>query len=169
MEKVKAKIDATLASIDKVRAYQLEGSNNPLFKARTSYGVDEHNRRQGSCNAKEILIRGDCDNPHPDRTDCKIDCMKGCTLIEIKPKSQRELGFRQAAAYLEALETKFARDKRDMFKQRDLAYFEQCVSSDGTHLAISTDVDTYDFCEGITADALVAPVPAVDVASEAAE
>ena len=56
MEKLKAKIDAAMASIDKVRAYQVEGSSNPLFKARTSYGVAEHSRRQGSCDAKEILI-----------------------------------------------------------------------------------------------------------------
>lgn len=169
MEKAKAKIDAAIASIDKVRAYQLEGSNNPLFKARASYGVDEHARRQGSCNAKEITISGDCDNPHPDRTDCRIDCMKGCTLIEIKPKSQMALGGRQAAAYVAALQKKFARDKRDMFKERGLAYFEQCVSSDGARLELSEYVEPYDFCEGITADTLAAPVSAVDVASEVAE
>lgn len=169
MEKVKAKIDAAIASIDKVRAYQLEGSNNPLFKARTSYGVDEHARRQSGCDAKEITIKGDCDNPHPDRTDCRIDCMKGCTLIEIKPKSQSTLGDNQARAYIAALEKKYARDKRDMFKERGLAYFEQCVSSDGSRLVIAKDVETYDFCEGITADTLVAPVPPVDVASEVGE
>lgn len=169
MEKVKAKIDAAIASIDKVRAYQLEGSNNPLFKAQSSYGVAEHARRQESCDAKEILIKGDCDNPHPKRTDCKIDCMKGCTLIEIKPESQGELGTRQANAYLEALQRKFARDKLDMFKQPGMAYFERCLAPDKAALAIEVEIEPYDFCEGITNDELGGVVPQVDVASEAAE
>lgn len=36
-------------------------------------------------------------------------------------------------------------------------------------LLITTQVEPYDFCEGITADARVAPVPPVDVAAEVAE
>jgi hypothetical protein len=36
-------------------------------------------------------------------------------------------------------------------------------------LLITPPVEPYDFCEGITADTLVAPVPPVDVASELGE
>ncbi|MEQ1735424.1 MAG: hypothetical protein ABL886_03205 [Rhodoglobus sp.] len=169
MDKVKAKIDAAMASIDKIKAYQLQGSNNPLFKAQTSYGVAEHARRQGGCSAKEITIRGDCDNPHPKRTDCRIDCMKGCLLVEIKPRSQMELGQDQADAYLLGLLTKFARSKLDMFKESGMAYFEQCLNPDKSALVIKTLVDPYDFCEGMTNDELEVIVPSVDVASEVGE
>jgi hypothetical protein len=168
MEKVKAKIDAAIASIDKVRAYQLQGSNNPLLKAYASYGQAEHGRRQGSCDAKEILIQGDCDNPHPKRTDCKLDCMRGCTVVEIKPDSQKSLGFDQANAYRTALIRKYAREKDAMFRG-SLSYFSQCVSSDRSELVLRVDVDDYPFCAGITAETLVAPVPEPAVAAEAGE
>jgi len=48
-----------------------------------------------------------------------------------------------------------------MFKENGLSYFEQCLSDDKRTLKIFTDVDTYDFCEGMTADKLVEPVPTV--------
>jgi len=48
-----------------------------------------------------------------------------------------------------------------MFKENGLGYFEQCLSSDKTALKLFTAVDTYDFCEGMTADKLVEPVPVV--------
>jgi hypothetical protein len=168
MEKVKARIDATMSSLDKVRAHQLQGANNPLLKAYASYGQAEHGRRQGSCDAKEILIQGDCDNPHPKRTDCKLDCMRGCTVVEIKPDSQKSLGFDQANAYRTALIRKYAREKDAMFRG-SLSYFSQCVSSDRSELVLRVDVDDYPFCAGITAETLVAPVPEPAVAAEAGE
>lgn len=170
MEKVKAKIDAAIASIDKIRAYQLQGSNNPLFKAQATYGQQEHARRQSGCQASEVLIDDDyCDNPHPDRDDCKLDCMKGCTLIEIKPVSQRSLGDRQAKAYLDGLQKMFRLRGMDMFKERGMSYFQSCLSDDRKELDIDWKTETYDFCEGMTPDRLRVDVPAVDVSSEAAE
>ena len=161
MEKVKQRIIDTIASITKIKEEQLAGSNNPLFKAQASYGVSAHESKQGSCNAKEIAIKDDCDNPHPKRKDCRLDCMKGCTIVEIKPKSQEPLGERQANAYEDALHKKFARKGLDMFKENGLSYFEQCLSSDKTKLVLTVAVETYDFCEGMTADKLVEPVPVV--------
>ena len=48
-----------------------------------------------------------------------------------------------------------------MFKENGLSYFEQCLSSDKTKLVLTVAVETYDFCEGMTADKLVEPVPVV--------
>ncbi|MEZ4402579.1 MAG: hypothetical protein R3B06_21325 [Kofleriaceae bacterium] len=47
-----------------------------------------------------------------------------------------------------------------MFKQSGMAYFEQCLNSDKTQLVLAVAVETYDFCEGMTADKLLEPVPA---------
>ncbi len=159
MEKVKQRITDAIASITKIKEEQLAGSNNPLFKAQASYGVSKHESMQGSCNAKEITIRDYCKNPHPKRKDCRLDCMKGCTVIEIKPKSQRDLGGYQADAYVDGLEKMFAAKGMDMFKQDRMGYFEQCLNSDKTKLVLTRDVETYDFCEGMTAEKLVEPVP----------
>jgi hypothetical protein len=83
--KVKDGVDAILESIRKVKDYELQGSNNPLLRAYIQYGVDTHKSKQASCDANEILIRsGYCDNPNPKRKDCKLDCVKGCTIVEIK-------------------------------------------------------------------------------------
>ena len=40
-----------------------------------------------------------------------------------------------------------------------MGYFEQCLNSDKTKLVLTRDVETYDFCEGMTAEKLVEPVP----------
>jgi hypothetical protein len=170
MEKVKQRITETMASLDKVKAYQLEGSNNPLLKAQASYGVTAHTNKQSGCDAKEITISGDyCRNPNPKRNDCRLDCMKGCTVVEIKPDSQEPLGYRQADAYQKGLEKMFAALGSNMFNEREMKYFRQCMSSDGKSLELRQHVETYDFCNGITADKIVAAVPSVNVSSEVAE
>jgi len=64
-------------------------------------------------------------------------------------------------AYEDPLHKKFARKGLDMFKENGLSYFEQCLSSDKTKLVLTVAVETYDFCEGMTADKLVEPVPVV--------
>ena len=166
MEKVKQRITDAIASITKIKEEQLAGSNNPLFKAQASYGVSKHESLQGSCNAKEITIRDDCKNPHPKRKDCRLDCMKGCTIVEIKPKSQESLGLEQAQAYQAALIKKFSRKGVDMFNETGLGYFERCLSDDKKTLDLDTHVETYDFCEGMTADKLVEPVPTVSFDSD---
>ncbi|MCE9576959.1 MAG: hypothetical protein K8W52_27685 [Deltaproteobacteria bacterium] len=82
--KVKDAVDKILVSIAKLKDYQLLGSNNPLFKAQADYGVTKHADMQRSCEASEIRISGDyCDNPKPNRTDCRLDCVKRCDIVEI--------------------------------------------------------------------------------------
>lgn len=168
MEKVKVRINETIASLDKVKSYQLEGSNNPLLKAQAAYGVDKHEDMQDSCDAKEITIKKEfCDNPNPKREACRLDCMKGCTVVEIKPDTQKVMGERQAVAYRKGLLKMFALKGVDMFKEGRMSYFQKCLSEDKTSLDLEWNVEDYNFCSGITPDKLVGEVPRVDVASEA--
>lgn len=168
MEKVKVRISETIASLDKVKSYQLEGSNNPLLKAQAAYGVDKHEDMQDSCDAKEITIKeAYCKNPNPKRKDCRLDCMKGCTVIEIKPEGQEEMGERQVSAYSTALKKMYTEKGADMFQEGRMSYFQKCLSEDKASLDLRMKVDTYNFCTGITPDKLVGEVPRSNVAAEA--
>jgi hypothetical protein len=94
-----------------------------------------------------------CSNPHPDRSDCRLDCVKSCTIIEIKPNNAGEIamGGRQVLAYKEAFEKMFQREKDNMFTMNSgrYAHLQRCVSSPGTSsasLRLETFVETYGFC-----------------------
>ena len=148
--KVIAAVDTILASIAAVKEHQLLGANDPLLKARAAYGVAEHHRRQGGCTAKEVPISSSyCDNPHPKRRDCRIDCVKVsgrvCTIVEIKPRGAVELGNQQIRAYEAAVRKLFGEKGRDGFTDR-LAVFRDCIADDGKSIAVKADVDPYDFC-----------------------
>ena len=162
--KVKDGVDKILASIAKVKSHQIEGSNNPMLKTYAAYGVKEHSSRQGSCEAREILISGDyCTNPNPKRRDCKLDCVKGCTIVEIKPRKAEELGWKQSRAYVDGLQKMYAaykKDNKNMFTG-SFARFERCLSSDKSTLNVTPDVDLYDFCP--KAADLAPPIERLDV------
>jgi hypothetical protein len=147
--KVKDGVDKILVSIAKLKSGQLEGSNNPKLKAYAAYGVKEHSSRQGSCDAKEITISGDyCKNPNPKRYDCKMDCVKSCTIVEIKPKDAESLGWQQSRAYVEGLQKMYLAHKKDgknMFTG-SFARLETCLSSDKSTLEVKSAVDLYEFC-----------------------
>lgn len=151
--KVITGVDTILASMEKIKEHQLKGSNDPMLKARADYGVAEHTRRQGNCTAKEVPISG-CRNPHPKRTDCKMDCVivsgTTCTIVEIKPDSAEALGEKQAEAYFTAVKDLFEAKKAAGFTG-GLAVFKQCVSEDGEKLNLAEPrVDAYDFCNGLS-------------------
>jgi hypothetical protein len=158
-------VDDLIASVAKVKEYQLLGSNNPLLKAQADYGTAEHGRRQGKCTAKEIPI-SNCTNPHPRRRDCKMDCVmvssKQCTIIEIKPREAEELGQRQVRAYEQAVLDLFARSGKAGFTDR-LAVFSSCVADDGKALNLTRDVELYDFCSGATQLGPPLPAPSITI------
>ncbi|MBE7449570.1 MAG: hypothetical protein HS111_11935 [Kofleriaceae bacterium] len=162
--KVKDGVDKILASIAKLKSGQLEGSNNPKLKAYAAYGVKEHRSRQDSCDAKEILISGDyCKNPNPKRHDCKLDCVKRCTIVEIKPKDAADLGWKQSRAYVDGLKNMYLAHKRDgknMFTG-PFQRFEACLSSDKATLEVTPNIELYDFCP--KAADLAEPIENVDV------
>lgn len=151
--KVITGVDEILASMEKLKDHQLKGANDPLLKARADYGVAEHARRQGGCKAKEVAISGSyCRNPHPKRTDCRIDCVMvssgTCTIVEIKPDGAKDLGRNQADAYLAGVQNLFDAKKAAGFTG-DLEVFKQCISDDGFSIRLKRDVDPYDFCAGM--------------------
>ena len=92
--------------------------------------------------------------------------MRGCTVVEIKPDTQKALGERQAVAYRKGLMKMFTVKGMDMFKEGRMGYFQKCLSEDKSSLDLEWKVEDYNFCSGITPDKLVAEVPRIDVASE---
>lgn len=126
----------------------LDGSNNPLLKAQAQYGTDMHISLQKSCDASEITISSSyCTNPNRKRRDCKLDCVRGCMIVEIKPDNAaaRALGLEQVNAYKKGLVNMFSASGEDMF-QGKFELFRKCMSSDKKQLVLTTDVEPYKFC-----------------------
>ena len=147
--KTKDAVNEILESISKLKGAQLEGSNNPLLKAQSQYGTDRHIAIQRSCDASEIEISSAyCQNPNPKRRDCKLDCVRGCKIIEIKPDNAAAvaLGQQQANAYKKGLEKMFEGLGESMFKEGRFAVFSKCMSSDKKELKLEALVERYSFC-----------------------
>lgn len=151
--KVKDGVDKILASIAKLKSHQIEGSNNPMLKAYAAYGVKQHDSLQGSCSAKEITISSSyCENPNPKRRDCRLDCVKSCTVVEIKPSGAKSLGERQAEAYWKGLRkmyVEYKKEGKNMFEGK-FSVFKDCEASDKSELKIDYRVEVYDFCPAAT-------------------
>ncbi len=122
-----------------------------MIRAHIEKGKSEHRSRQSGCDMKETLIDSSwCKNPHPHRSDCKLDCVKTCTIIEIKPNNANEIrmGGEQVLAYKNAFEQMWAKKKQDMFTMDSgrYAHLKRCVSSSGTDVRLETFIETYGFC-----------------------
>jgi hypothetical protein len=87
--------------------------------------------------------------------------------VEIKPDSQKDLGERQASAYVEGLQKMFAAKGMNMFKEGRMAYFQKCLSEDKKMLDIDDAVEDYNFCSTMTPSKLAVEIPEANVASEA--
>ena len=146
--KVKDAVDAILRTLASLKEHENLGSNDPLFKAQSEYGVRQHESRQSSlsCDKKELLISSSyCANKVRTGKNCKLDCLKECTIIEIKPEGARDLGETQANAYKKGLESMYASLGDSMFSG-DFSTLKQCVSSDKKSIQLTAKVDTYAFC-----------------------
>jgi hypothetical protein len=91
--------------IEPIKDGEMQGVNHPMVRARIEKGKYEHIPTQASsCDMKEVFISGSyCTNPQPDPTDSKLDCVRGCKVIEIKPNNYEEIqmGRQQVAANAE--------------------------------------------------------------------
>ncbi len=142
--------------VEPVKDGELRGANNPMVRARLLEGKRQHDARQSGCNMKETGIDSSwCKNPHPDRSDCRLDCVKSCTIIEIKPNNagEIEMGAKQVTAYKEAFEKMWRQEGEKMFTMDSgrYAHLQRCVSNPGTpsaSLRLETFVETYAFCQG---------------------
>lgn len=146
--KAKDSVDAILESISKIKDRQLLGSNNPALIARSQYGTSMHKSMQTGCDAREVVVKASyCDNPHPERRDCVIDCIRGCKIVEIKPANSRAeaLGKEQVAAYVVGVKRMYASLGDAMFDGK-LTVLRGCVDRVKNELVVASDVEKYDFC-----------------------
>jgi archaellum component FlaC len=158
--KVKKLIRDAWDKVERVKDGELLGANNPKVRAQIEKGKYEHIRYQASsCDMKEVFISSSyCSNPHPDRSDCRVDCVRGCKVIEIKPNNAAELniGKQQVAAYEAAFQKLFKVDGQNAGKQSAMftmesgryKWLERCVSgSPGSYsLDLTTEIQQYEFC-----------------------
>ena len=145
-------LDKNLANLEKLKSYELLGSNNPAIRAKIEWGKKRHLDLQGSCTYAELAIAsGDCRNEVRPGSGCRLDCVKTgstCTIIEFKPDSDgaKAEGRTQLAMYEAGLQTWYKRDKAALFSAyRDVA---SCENSDKTQLEIRVELVTYEMCSG---------------------
>ena len=151
-KEVIAGLDKNLANLEKLKNYELLGSNNPAIRTKIEWGKKRHLDLQGSCTYAELEIAsGDCRNEVRPGSGCRLDCVKTgstCTIIEFKPDSEgaKAEGRTQLAMYEAGLQTWYKRDKAALFSAyRDVA---SCESSDKTRLELRVELVTYEMCSG---------------------
>jgi hypothetical protein len=152
--KLRRAIVARMSSIEKVKEGQLLGSNNPKILAHIRYGIEEHQRRQrDNCpQAAELYIESDyCDNPNPKYkgSGCKLDCVRDCQVLEIKPDNVAEMekGDAQARAYTAALLKMHVALGSEMFKKKGYDKLASCYDDKkDTFRLREPSVQPYPFC-----------------------
>lgn len=149
-KEVIAGLDKNLANLEKLKNYELLGSNNPAIRTKIEWGKKRHLDLQGSCTYAELEISSsDCDNRVRPGSGCRLDCVKTgstCTIIEFKPDSEgaRREGDEQLTSYTKGLEAWYKRDKAALFaKYGSLA---SCERSDKTGLELARSLVTYELC-----------------------
>ncbi len=148
--RLKERIQAALQSIENVKAYQLQGANNPKLRAQIEVGKKKHQEKQSSlsCEKKELEIESSyCSNPKKKGSSCIMDCVKDCVIIEIKPDNPagKALGEKQARAYLDGVERKYQAKKERMFDDSGYEVFRKCLDSN-QKLKVDWRVEPYPFC-----------------------
>ncbi|MCP3141948.1 hypothetical protein [Pyxidicoccus xibeiensis] len=153
--KLKRAIVSRMDSIEKVKEGQLLGSNNPKIRAHIEYGKAEHKRRQTSSSCPhgiEIYIESTyCDNPNPRYrgSGCRIDCIRDCQVIEIKPDNiaEMEKGDRQGVEYTKALIKKYEKLGDAMFKESGYGNLAACEDKSNKRLNLKNySLQPYPFC-----------------------
>jgi ribosomal protein S17E len=138
---------ANRATLEKIKTYDLHGSNNPRIKAKMEYGTNYH--ASWSCSGiKEFKISSDyCDNPIREDSSCRADCVtlgSTCVVIELKPDNDeaKAMGEKQMDAYQKGLRKWFDKNKDELLKT--YPDVSQCVK-DG-QISTNTKLETYSFC-----------------------
>ena len=116
-----------LQSLANLLNNELHGANDPEFRAWIEVGKNEHKRIQhdsSKCQASEITIPG-----AGMRIDCVYVSSGTCYIVEIKPNNSdaRAKGDKQAADYIDAMNSYFSRNKNDIDNafQSKLAIFKR--------------------------------------------
>jgi hypothetical protein len=142
------------ANLEKLKNYELQGSNNPKIRTKLEYGKKVHIDKQGSlCSgssgyAEFEISSSYCSNSIRPGSGCRADCVttgSTCWVIEIKPKTDNAMseGERQMTAYARGLLDWYARDKASLFsKYPNIRTCER----DGKELDVRSRLEPYDFC-----------------------
>jgi hypothetical protein len=147
-KEVIAGLDKNLANLEKLKNYELLGSNNPAIRTKIEWGKKRHLDLQGSCTYAELEISSsDCSNTVRPGSGCRLDCVKTgstCKIIEFKPDSDgaKSEGRAQLDAYRPGLQTWYRRDKASLFSR--YPSLAQCENSDKSSIEFDTEVITYE-------------------------
>lgn len=149
-KEVMAGIEKNLANMEKLKSYELLGSNNPNLRARMEWGKKRHEELQRGCSISELaIVETHCNNLIRPGSGCRLDCLKSgstCQIIEFKPDSQgaKTEGATQLAQYRQGLDNWYARDKDGLLKKH--SELASCERSDKSGLNLSVEVVTYELC-----------------------
>jgi hypothetical protein len=147
-------LQANRANLEKLKNYELQGSNNPKIRAKLEYGKKVHADKQsslcsGSGGYAELEISSSyCDNSVRPGSGCRADCVvtgSTCVIIEIKPDSDqaKSEGDRQRASYSAGLLKWYKSNKDELFnKYPQVRNCEQ----DGKELRVDSRPEIYSFC-----------------------
>lgn len=141
-------------NLEKLKSYELLGSNNPKIRTRLEWGKKMHDDKEASlCGSSphyaEVEISSSyCSNSIRPGSGCRADCVQvadgECLVIEVKPNNADALaeGDRQRAAYEQGLRNWYDGDKSGLFAK--YPNMQKCVK-DGK-LVVASRVEPYDFC-----------------------
>jgi hypothetical protein len=149
-KQVIAEIDKNLTNLEKLKRYELLGSNNPKLRAKMEWGKKRHIDLQRACRISEMDVSSSyCDNRVRPGSGCRLDCLNvgsTCKIIEFKPDSTvgKSEGAVQIAAYRAGIEKWYSRDKAELLKAfPDIA---ACENRDKSGLNLDAEVLTYELC-----------------------
>jgi hypothetical protein len=148
-------LEKNIATMEKMKNYELQGANNPKIRAKLEWGNKRHADLQSSigCAFKEVNIDY-CSNAIRPGSGCRADCLvisgSTCRVVEIKPDSSggKSEGPSQVEAYMKGFIEWYKRDKSSLFSK----YPGMSGCQDRDELRIQTDVVYYDFCSGTVRD-----------------
>jgi hypothetical protein len=150
-------LNKNIETMEKMKNYELQGSNNPKIRAKLAWGNKRHADLQSGlgCAFKEVEIQY-CSNAIRPGSGCRADCLvisgSTCRVVEIKPDSSggKSEGPAQVEAYMKGLIEWFKRDKASLFAK----YAGVSGCQDRDEMRIATDVVYYDFCGSTVKDEL---------------
>jgi hypothetical protein len=139
-------------NLEKLKNYELAGSNNPKIRTKLEYGKKRHDEIESSIcsgsNYAELEISSSyCSNSIRPGSGCRADCVQvasTCMVVEIKPNNDRAKGEgdQQRAAYADGLNRWYQGNKDELFSK--YPNLKQCERDN--KLQVDSRLETYDFC-----------------------
>jgi hypothetical protein len=141
-------------NLDKLKNYELQGSNNPKIRTKIEYGKKMHDEKESSlCGSSphyaEFEISSSyCSNSIRPGSGCRADCVRisdgECMVVEVKPNNPDAIseGDNQRNAYAQGLREWYGRNASELLGK--YPNVKQCVK-DGK-IVVASRIETYEFC-----------------------